>query len=391
MQVYLFVYGVLALAHIAVQLGLGHVDYIVNRRRWPAERSTRLVTIVVPVYNEDPERLRSCLASIRDQDHPAIEVIVVDDGSANLAEHDAVYADFAGRGWMILCPRENRGKRAAQKLGFDRARGEVVVTIDSDTILETPQAIRMIQRRFADPRVAAVTGNVAAANRDQNLLTRLIGYRYWTAFNQERAAQSLFGVVMCCSGPFSAYRRSVIDAVKDDYVAQRFLGAACTFGDDRHLPNLVLARGHSVVFDRDAHARTHVPDNIRDYLRQQTRWNKSFYREMLWTLRFAHRRHPYLAFELLLQALLPLMLVIALESVALRGLLGEGARIAQYVAVLVAIALTRALYGLLRTRDRGFLLFVGYGFVHVALMIPTRLYSLVTIGRTHWGTRPARA
>lgn len=28
-------------------------------------------------------------------------------------------------------------------------------------------------------------------------------HRYWTAFHQERAAQSLFGVVLCCSGLYA--------------------------------------------------------------------------------------------------------------------------------------------------------------------------------------------
>jgi hyaluronan synthase/N-acetylglucosaminyltransferase len=388
MQLYLFIYGCLALGHIALQLVLGHVDYVLDRRRWPRDpRSPRLVTVVVPVYNEDPSALRACLESIRRQDHGRLEVIVVDDGSSNRGEHEAVYAEFDAPGWSILREPENRGKREAQKLAFDRARGELLVTIDSDTILRTPDAIRKIQRRFADPRVGAVTGNVAVANREDNVLTRLIGYRYWMAFHQERAAQSLFGVVMCASGPFAAYRSSIVAAVKDDYVAQRFLGKRCTFGDDRHLTNLVLARGHRVVFDREARAGTHVPANLRDYLRQQTRWNKSFYREILWTLRFAHRRHPYLAVELLLQATLPLMLLTAVESVLLRALLSDPAHVAGYLAVVAGIAATRTAYGMLRTRDLGFLLFVAYGFVHLGLMIPTRLYALATIGRAHWGTR----
>ena len=389
MTLYLTIYGVLALGHIAAQLVLGHVHYLTEKRRWQSEQplSSRLVTVVVPVYNERPDRLRSCFDSIRGQDHKSLQVIVIDDGSPNLAQLEPVYADYQHSGWTILVEPENRGKRESHRLAFDLARGDVVVTIDSDTILQTPDAICMIQRRFADSRVAAVTGNVGVANRRDNLLTRLIGYRYWTAFQQERAAQSLFGVLMCCSGPFSAYRKSVIDDVKDDYVAQKFLGGKCTFGDDRHLTNLVLAKGHRTVFDEGARARTYVPDNVPDYLRQQARWSKSFYRELLWTLRFAHRRHPYLMVELLLQAALPLMLVVAIESVVLRGLFGEASQVLVYLLVIAGIAIVRTIYGLLRTRDPGFLIFVGYGFFHVVLMIPTRLYAIVTIGRNHWGTR----
>jgi len=44
--------------------------------------------------------------------------------------------------------------------------------------------------------------------------------------------------------------------------------------------------------------------------------------------------------------------------------------------VLAGIALLRSAYGLARTRKPSFLIFVLYGFIHVALLIPVRLYAL---------------
>ena len=122
--------------------------------------------------------------------------------------------------------------------------------------------------------------------------------RYWIAFNQERAAQSWFRTVLCCSGPLAAYRRSVLEIVWNDYVRQRFRGALCTYGDDRHLTNLVLATGHDTLFVPRATAITNAPATIRGYLKQQLRWNKSFYRELLWTLPFVASRSPYMIFEI---------------------------------------------------------------------------------------------
>jgi hyaluronan synthase/N-acetylglucosaminyltransferase len=228
---------------------------------------------------------------------------------------------------------------------------------------------------------------VQVRNRSTNLLTRLISYRYWNAFHQERAAQSVFRTVMCCSGPFSAYRRSVVDAVKDDYVSQRFLGEQCTFGDDRHLTNLVLRSGYKVLFDAAAVSYTEVPTTIRQYLRQQVRWNKSFYREMVWSLRNIRRPHPYLLLDLVLQGLLPFLLMAALALTAVQAVEHGPSAAERYAAVLVGIALVRAMYGVIRTRDAGFFLFIIYGFMHVLLLIPVRLYALATLRRTHWGTR----
>src|SRR4051795_2382059 len=383
---YLRVYGVLALSHILLHAVLGHI-YHLKRRPRTALANLPSTTVIVPVYNEDPALLAQCLESLDNQDHPARHVIVVDDGSPNLEKLEPVYARFSAHpGWTVLRLTNNVGKRAAQRVGFEAATTDVVVTVDSDTQLIGPDSLSMLTRSFLRRRVAAVTGAVGVSNSGTNLLNPLNSLRYWMAFHQERAAQSLFGVMLCCSGPFSAYRRSVVMEVLNDYVEQSFLGQPCTFGDDRHLTNLVLARGHQAIFDPDAHVVTHVPDTWSGFLRQQARWNKSFYRELLWSLRFAHKRNPYLALELTLQTVLPFMLIGALATVVWRSV-SDPAVAAVYVAIVAGIALLRCSYGVLRTRNLRFLLFTAYGFIHVGVLLPVRLYALSTMGRTHWGTR----
>ena len=341
------IYGALALFHVLMEILLGHANHCRQRRRGPlgvddgaatpVERQS--VTVVVPVFNEPPETLRACLSSIAAQDHQSVEVIVVDDGSANQSELRGLYAEFGALArWTTIALPENVGKREAHRIAFDRASGEFVVTIDSDTVLHHPDAIRRLLRRFRDPRVGAVTSYVAVGNGERNLLTRLIAVRYWMAFHQERAAQSLFGVMMCCSGPFSAFRRSVVEASKQAYVEQRFLGRRCTYGDDRHLTNLALRDGWRVVFDESVSCLTEAPTSVRGYVRQQVRWNKSFYREALWSLRYlAWRRSPYLLLELMLQILLPFCLLAALGTICAATLAGDPNRLIGYVALIIPV------------------------------------------------------
>jgi hyaluronan synthase len=388
LSVYLLVYGILALSHICLQMLLAHLEYVRQRRLDLSEEYRPSVTVVVPAYNEDPDLLYECLRSLDRQDYDQFEVIVMDDGSRNREELLPIQEEFTTARFRVLLAPRNMGKRHCQGVVFNEAKGEVIVTVDSDTTLQ-PDSIGKIVRRLADPRNGAVTGNVKVINQGENFLTRLISYRYWSAFHQERAAQSLFRVLMCASGPFSAYRRSIIDEVKERYVSQRFLGEACTFGDDRHLTNLVLQLGHGVVFDKDAIGHTHVPNTIPKYLRQQVRWNKSFYREILWTARFAHRRHPYLGIDLTLQALLPFMLLSALAAMLYQAIFIDVRYLWVYLGVLLGIGLLRASYGLWRTRSLGFLTFAAYGVMHVFLLIPTRMYSLATMRRSHWGSRSA--
>lgn len=390
---YFLCYGILALSHIVVQMYIGHLEHRrqhTTKIKQEADGSLRRrVSVIIPVYNEEPEILRASLESIYNQSYRNLEIIVVDDGSKNRKRLDReVYRRFNGGRFHVILAKQQAGKRHAQKLGFERATGNILVTIDSDTLLRSPDAIANIVRRFKNPRVAAVTGDVRVENKNVNLLTRMIAYRYWTAFHQERAAQSFFYVLMCCSGPFSAYRRDVVDQVMERYITQTFLGQICTFGDDRHLTNLVLEQGYRVAFDNKAVAYTHVPESLRQYLKQQLRWNKSFYREMLWTLKAFRRHHWYLIYDLTMQFILPFLLLFALGATLYQAFAHHHYQVLwQYGFSIAAIGLLRALYGIYRTRDTGFMLFMLYGFMHVLLLLPTRLYALATMRQTGWGTR----
>jgi len=392
LNIYLTIYGLLALSHILIQMLLAHKEhkkqshpYFIKFHKgfYPS------VTVIIPCYNENPEILEKCLESIEEQKYEGkLDTIVIDDGSKTIDSLMPVYRKFReNKKFEVILSDENRGKRDSQKIAFDKSDSEIYVTIDSDTVIETPNGIENIVKQFRNLEVGAVTGDVRVTNKKTNFLTRLISYRYWTAFHQERAAQSLFDVLMCCSGPFSAYRKSVVDKVKEKYVSQKFLGQKCTIGDDRHLTNLVLEEGHKVRFDNRAVAYTQVPENIGTYLKQQVRWNKSFYREMLWTLKSWGKHHWYMIYDMTLQFFLPFMLVIALVATLYQAIFVDINRLWFYIAILIGIALLRATYGMLRTKDIGFLTFVVYGFMHILLLVPARFYALATMGKNGWGTR----
>ena len=382
------VYTTLMLLHLAIQVTFAEL----NRRRGlrasylRPPRGLPSIDVVVPVYHEDPGDLAACCAAIVDQDYAGVvSVYLVDDGSPNLAALEPVYAEYGRRpGWHVL-RQPNGGKRAAQDNAVRRGSGDLVVTIDSDTQIHR-DGIRTIVAVFRDRRIGAVTGDVRVANAAHNLLTRLIDMRYWVAFHQERAAQSWFGSVLCCSGPFAVYRRDVLDRVWDRYVRQTFRGIECTYGDDRHLTNLVVAEGFRTVFEPRAGAITSAPTAMPQYLRQQLRWNKSYYRELLWTLCFLPRLAVYMSFEVVVQTLLPLLLVAGLVTTVVRSA-HHPSHLVGYAITLCLTALAHCLYALWRTRDPRFLLFVLYGFLHVTLLVPVRLRALATLTDSSWGTR----
>jgi N-acetylglucosaminyltransferase len=346
---------------------------------WPA------VDVVVPCFNEDPSLLEACCRSVAAQDYQGpLRVWLVDDGSGNRDALLAVYERWEERGWTVRLLDANTGKRAAQDEAVRRGSGALVVLMDSDTVL-APDAVRQAAARFADDRVGAVSGSVGVLNAPTNLLTWLIHHRYRLRFQVERPAQGFFTSLLCCSGPFAVYRRSLLAELWPRYLDQTFAGIRCTNGDDLHLTNLVLATGRQVLFEPRAIASTSVPGSLRLYLRQQLRWNRSFYRELRWTFAGIRSRHPYLALDVLARALLPLLLAAALGLLAAEGLLVGWELLAADLTLALAMLCVTAAFLLVHGASVPFLLL--YGPLHMALLVPVRLWALVTLASPRWETR----
>jgi glycosyltransferase involved in cell wall biosynthesis len=87
--------------------------------------SAHLVSVVIPCFNQ-ARFLRSSVASVRAQTYAPIEVIVVDDGSADDTSAVARAMDA-----MVLRQR-NAGVSRARNAGLAAAHGEFVVFLDAD-------------------------------------------------------------------------------------------------------------------------------------------------------------------------------------------------------------------------------------------------------------------
>lgn len=384
------VYGVLAVGYLAVKLVLAAAYR--PARGDPPRPGT--VAAVVPFYNEDPETLAACLRSLLAQSSPIDRIYAVDDGSTDedcLITALGLLSDSGVGGAIVTRLERNRGKRHAQAWAFERIQADFVLTVDSDTVLD-PNAVREALRGFGDPAVQAVTGNVRVRNESTNLLTRLTSIRYANAFLWERAAYSSVGSVLCACGSFSIWRRSLIEAHLDDYVNQTYLGIPVMYGDDRRLTNYALTRG-KVLLQDTAIAYTTVPERLGHFAHQQLRWNKSFFRETLWALRaFRPGSRVWLLSlaEIALWLCFTLAMIIALVVFPLvTGALPS----AWYLAFVVAMAYARSLRYLgsqptsLLRQIRIYSLAPIYGFLYLLILMPIRIWALVSLRNPGWGTR----
>lgn len=99
-----------------------------------------LVSVVIPVYNTN-ERFKACFESVLNQKYRNIEIILVDDGSADTsAQICDMIAQSTENFPAFAIHKPNGGVSRARNLGIDFVNGKYVVFIDSDDQV-TPEFI----------------------------------------------------------------------------------------------------------------------------------------------------------------------------------------------------------------------------------------------------------
>ncbi len=249
-----------------------------------------LVSVLIPCFNEEKVIVAS-VARILHSNWPRLEVLVLDDGSAD-ATAAKVREAFDGESRVTLMSFENGGKARALNRGLAEAKGEIVVALDADTLFP-PDTIGQLVRWFANPKVGAVAGNAVVGNR-MNLVTRWQALEYITAQNLERRALAALGAVTVVPGAVGAWRKSALAAL-GGYPHD-------TLAEDQDLTIACQRAGWRVEFDSEARAYTEAPDSVSGLLKQRFRWSFGTL-QCLWKHRAAlfDRKRPVLGFVALPQ------------------------------------------------------------------------------------------
>jgi hyaluronan synthase len=351
------------------------------------------LTVIVPAFNEGP-MVQTALLSALAADYPRdrLEILAVDDGSTDdtWSYIEAVAAAFPDRVTAVRMPR-NGGKREALREGFLRARGEIVVTVDSDSRLAKGALREIAAPLVADERVAAVAGKVMVLNRYESVLTRFLTARFFVTFDLGRAVQSRFGAVLCCPGALTAYRRSAVLEVLDRWSTQTFFGAPCTIGEDRALTSWLLRGGHRTVYQPSAIVETLVPPGLRGVTKMLLRWERGNVREslvMLPTLLRSWRKEDRLwpTLEILVDTI-QYPLIVVMFALAVRHFVAAPLDLVRAVAVVAIVGLAQSLYSLRTERSTDFVYNVGYAifaFLGLQWILP---YSFLTMHDGRWLTR----
>lgn len=368
------------------------------------------VSVIIPSYNEKTDSVLKTIECLLNQDYPLHEIIFVDDGSTDPSAYYEIkrlaheletgrlqvastsfknvnYMPSAMKMPKIIVHRfkRNKGKRFAQAWGFQKATGDKIMIIDSDGYIY-PDAVRELLRPFQDEKVLAVTGHVNVRNLKDNLMTRLQDVLYQSAFRIGRGSQSVTNCVLVCSGAISMFRRDFILRNLSDFIDQKLFGKPLDIGDDSRLTKLALSEGGKVKYQSTARCITDVPTTVRQFFKQQVRWSKSFYIESVCALTSAWKR-PFMLMWLLgegtiwmIFAISMLMTFISASPVMFKLLLIYS------IGYLCLTTLSHDVYYIFR-KPLLYLISPFFSIIHMLLIYPIRIYALVTLFNTRWGTR----
>jgi len=350
-----------------------------------------LLTVIVPAYNEGA-MVELAVASIAQARYPRerLEIFAIDDGSTDDTWHyiQSAARRFPGLVTALRMPT-NTGKRAALVAGIRRARGEIVVTVDSDSVIER-DTLLAIAGPFRDARVGAVAGKVLVYNRRAGVIPRMLHVRFVLSFDFLRSAQSMFRTVYCCPGTLAAFRMAAVREVLEAWLDQRFLGLRCTYGEDRAMTNFILAAGYDSVYQRSAVVHTVVPETYGKLCRMFLRWDRSYIREELRFARIVWKRPPlWRALALYESAVTNLRFPIGYFSIGLwiAHMFGDPGA---FVRMLLAIMMASGVYALYYLRsERSWDVVFGVVYAYFSFFALTWIfpYAALTLRARGWLTR----
>jgi cellulose synthase/poly-beta-1,6-N-acetylglucosamine synthase-like glycosyltransferase len=343
-------------------------DLAMSGKRLSSFKKLPKVSCMVAVFNEE-EHITECLDAIFAQDYKNIEVIVVNDKSTDNTL--SILKDYKQKhpSLKIINLKKNSGKKAALTRAMKSAKGTIFAHTDSDSRWDSRAISKIVRILLNNPDVGAVSGHGRARNANTNTLTKMQDAWMEGQFSIRKAFESVFGSVTCVSGPLAAFRKEAIYNFLPAWENDKFLGSEFRFATDRTLTGFVLGapwlhdkvtkrypesafmkkiyaqKKWKIVYSRSARSYTIVPNSIKKVVRQQTRWKKSFIRNIFQTGTFIWKKPLPVAFvyytHILFVFLAPLIVahVLFLSSSSLLVSLGYYSFSVLVIGSLFALAL----------------------------------------------------
>ncbi|MEM5815283.1 MAG: glycosyltransferase [Candidatus Aenigmatarchaeota archaeon] len=239
------------------------------------------VSILVPAYNEE-KTIASTLKSLLKLNYPKnkLEIIAINDGSTDNTLK--IMRRFRKYGVKVI-NKQNGGKASALNLGLKKAKGEIIVCMDADSIV-CKNALRYTIGYFDDPKVGAVASSLKVY-KPKTFWQRMQFVEYiYNIFL--RKVLAFMDSVFVVPGPFGLYRKKALKKVGgwDEK----------NITEDMELTFKLQKAGYKIETSLASIVYTKTPETLKRLIRQRVRWYRGFiitskkYKEMFFNLKFGN-------------------------------------------------------------------------------------------------------
>ncbi|HBG27841.1 MAG: hypothetical protein A2Y10_06830 [Planctomycetes bacterium GWF2_41_51] len=384
-----------ALVYLNIAVILWRVLLVMGYKPAPTLTDAKLprCTVIMPAYNEGKNVIKT-LRSILKSDYPIekLQIIAVNDGSAD----DTLYwmqqacENANGRVELINFTR-NRGKRAALYEAIKISKGSIIVTIDSDSIIDR-HTIRRLVSPFIDPQVGAVAGSVRVLNRREGIIPKMLEISFAFSFDFIRASQSMVNTVFCTPGALSAYRKKAINKDLKAWLEQTFFGKPATIGEDRAITNIVLRNGYHVKFQSNSLVYTIVPTAYKQLCKMYLRWARSNVRETFVMAKFIFKKfrtgpRSGAIVNFFMSSISMLLPQAAISAFVAAVFIDPQVYISQVAFATVLASTAPVAFYIIRRRSSDSLWAYAYGIFWLVGLWWITMWALITMGNGKWLTR----
>lgn len=270
--------------------------------------ATPAVAMIVPCHNEETT-IGKTVDSLLALDYPAekLSLVLVNDGSTDRTRE--VMSAYEGNPRITVIHQAQGGKHAALNTGIAAAsNADIVGCLDADSFAD-PAALREMIPCFERSEVAAATAAMSVAN-PRTLVEKMQNAEYILGIALRHILASINGLYVT-PGPFSLYRRSVIEeqgGFRHGYQTE-----------DMEMALRLQKAGYVIENAPRARVYTTAPASVPALIRQRTRWTSGFLRNTLYEYRslIGNPRHPALGFLVLPMGLFAIFTAIALFALGI--------------------------------------------------------------------------
>lgn len=322
------------------------------------------VSVIVPAWNEEVGILKT-INSILQNGYRNTELIIINDGSTD--NSDKIIRAYLTRlktsgnqpvKRILYRYKENGGKGHALNEGLKLATGEIILTIDADSALQTG-AIGKLIKYYMDDSIMAVVGNVEVTNS-----RTIVGFtqqlEYYFGFYNKRT-HAVLGAEYIFGGACASFRRTVFEQLGEFDTSNKT--------EDIEMSMRTKFHGMQSTYAEDVICYTEGASDIKGLLSQRVRWKKgrldtfAKYKSMFFSTDEKH--NVFLSFFVLpLSALAEIQLIF--EPIAIAILIAYSIVMTEYLSLSIGLAfilLVFASVSIFNTNRRRPLLVLSFPFV----------------------------